>query len=164
MTLRISNKYNELFKRYSLEYFGPDFDWMWFRAQGLCESLLNPEAVSPAGAMGIMQLMPGTAAEMAKRLGIANDPFNPEFSIRCGIAYDRRMWDIWKKEEGIERLRFMFASYNAGAGHILIAQRLAAIKNKWASVSAHLHEITGDDNAQQTITYVRRIERAHGPV
>lgn len=164
MTARISNRYNHLFQRFSLELFGPDFDWQWFKFQAIAESTLNPAAVSPAGAIGIMQLMPGTSAEMAKRLNIRNSPFEPEFSIRAGIAYDRRCYNIWKQEEGIERIRFMLASYNAGPGHIIKAQRLATIKNKWTSVSAQLHKITGWDDAPETINYVRRIEKMYGSV
>lgn len=164
MREKISNHYDDLFKRFSAEFFGPAFDWTWFKVQAYCESLLNPLAVSDAGAVGIMQLMPGTSSEMAVRLNICDSPYDPEFNIRCGIAYDRRMWNVWKKEDGIERLRFMFASYNAGPGHIIKAQRLAAIKNKWASVSAHLYKITGDDDAPETIGYVRRIEKMHGSV
>jgi len=164
MTNRIATRYNTLFHRYSLEFFGPEFDWLWFRAQGLAESMLDPQAVSPAGAIGLMQLMPGTSAEMADRLGIPDDPYNPEFSIRAGIAYDRRCWDIWQKEVGIERIRFMLASYNAGPGHIIKAQRLAAIKNRWSSVKTQLASVTGWDNAMETITYVRRIEKIYGPV
>ena len=159
----INNQYDELFQQSSLEFFGPDFDWKWLKSQGYAESLLDPEAVSPAGAIGIMQLMPGTSVEMAKRLNIPNAPFDPEFSIRAGIAYVRRCWNIWQQETGIERLRFMFASYNAGPGHIIKAQRLATIKDKWSSVSAQLHKITGR-HALETITYVRRIEKFYGSI
>jgi len=162
--------YNEYFHRFSAEFFGADFDWTWFRAQAIAESDLDPLAVSPAGAIGLMQLMPGTYADMTKRLGLPPGQHtaalihDPETNIRCGIAYNRRCWNIWKKEAGIERLRFMFASYNAGPGHIVKAQRLAAMKDKWSSVSACLHRVTGWDDAPETINYVRRIERLHGPV
>lgn len=163
MTARISNKYNHLFQRFSLEFFGPDFDWQWFKFQAIAESTLNPAAVSPAGAVGLMQLMPGTSAEMAIKLNIPDCPLDPEFNIRAGICYDRSCYNIWKQESGIERLRFMFASYNAGAGNIIKAQRLATFKNKWAAVSAQLPKITGR-HAEETINYVRRIETMYGPV
>jgi membrane-bound lytic murein transglycosylase MltF len=42
-----------------------------------------------------------------------------------GIAYDLKCWDIWKKETGPERIRFILASYNDGPGSILEAQDLA---------------------------------------
>lgn len=158
-----STKYDHLFRRYAAGFFGDiDIDWRWFKAQGIAESELNPLAVSPSGAVGIMQLMPGTAAEMAAKLKIANSPKDPDFSIRCGIAYDRRCWDTWKEEDGFERVWFMFASYNAGTGNIIKAQKLAAIKTKWASVSAQLHKVTGDDDAPETINYVKRIQEYYG--
>ena len=158
-----THEYDELFQRFAAEFFGGfDVDWRWFRAQGIVESGLDPRAVSPAGAMGILQLMPGTSAEMAVRLNLVDSPANPEFNIRCGIAYDRRCWDIWKQEAGIERLSFMFASYNAGPGNIIKAQWLAVVKNKWSSVSTQLHRITGSDDAPETINYVRRIKKVYG--
>jgi len=163
MAYRITNQFNELFQRFTCEFFWPDFDWNWFKCQAIAESTLNPEAVSPAGAIGIMQLMPATSAEMAAKLNIPDDPFNPEFSIRAGICYDRRCYDIWKKEEDLERLRFMFASYNAGAGNIIKAQRLATFKTKWISVSTQLPKITGR-HAEETFNYVRRIERMYGNI
>jgi soluble lytic murein transglycosylase-like protein len=163
MSARITNRYNHLFQRFSLEFFGPEFDWQWFWVQAVCESALNPKAISPAGAVGLMQLMPGTSADMAKLLGIPDAPYDPEFNIRAGICYDRRCFNIWKKESGIERLRFMFASYNAGPGNIIKAQRLATFKDKWSAVSTQLPKITGR-HAEETINYVRRIERIYGSV
>lgn len=163
-------QFDDLFQRFSAELFGPDFDWRWFKVQAIAESNLDPLAVSSAGATGIMQLMPATYAEMTKRLGLPAGPhtasliYDPLTNIRCGIAYDRRCYDIWQKETGIERLRFTFASYNAGPGNIIKAQRLAIFKNKWSSVSAVLHLVTGKDDAPETINYVRRIEQLYGSI
>jgi len=163
--------YDYLFQRYAAEFFGDlDIDWQWFRCQAIAESALDPDAVSWCGAVGLMQLMPGTYADMTKKLGLPTGPHqaaliaDPETNIRCGIAYDRRCWDIWKKERGLERLRFTFASYNAGPGNIIKAQKLAVRPDHWWALAAVLHRITGPDNAQQTIHYIRRIERLHGSV
>lgn len=164
-----TDKFDHLFQRFTAESFADiDIDWRWFKAQGIAESKLDPLAVSPVGATGIMQLMPETYIEMTHRLGYAPGPkmatmiYDPEMNIRCGIAYDRRCWDIWKQEDGVERIWFMFASYNAGPGNIIKAQRLTAIKNKWSSVSTQLHKITGSDDAPETINYVRRIRKIYG--
>jgi soluble lytic murein transglycosylase-like protein len=72
------------------------------------ESGWNPRAVSRKGAMGLMQLMPATAAEY----GVA-DPFNPTENIRAGVAYLRRLIDRF---DG--RTELALAAYNAGPGAV----------------------------------------------
>lgn len=63
--------------------------------------------VSRAGAMGLMQLMPGTWLEMRSALGLGSDPFKPHDNIIAGSAYLRSMYDRF----GYPGL---FAAYNAG--------------------------------------------------
>jgi soluble lytic murein transglycosylase-like protein len=72
------------------------------------ESGWNQRAVSRKGAMGLMQLMPATAAEY----GVA-DPFNPTENIRAGVAYLRRLIDRF---DG--RMELALAAYNAGPGAV----------------------------------------------
>ncbi len=64
-------------------------------------------AVSSAGAIGLMQLMPGTWAEMRALLGLGHDPQDPHDNILAGAAYLRSMYDRF----GYPGL---FAAYNAG--------------------------------------------------
>ncbi len=161
-----SNCYDRYFQRGAQEFFGDRLHWLWFKAQAVAESSLNPEAGSPAGALGVMQLMPGTAAEMAaKHPGEDGTILLPHINIRLGIAYDRHCFDIWREEAGRERVRYMLGSYNAGSGHIVKAQRLAVRKglpaDQWASIAACLPEVTGR-HATETITYVQRVERLFG--
>src|SRR4051812_41266822 len=68
------------------------------------ESGFNPRAVSPKGAMGLMQLMPATAT--AYRVA---DPFNPSENIRAGVAYLRQLLDRYD-----HRVEVALAAYNAG--------------------------------------------------
>jgi len=159
------NHYDHYFQASAMEFFYQILPWQWFKAQGIAESALDPEAVSPAGALGIMQLMPGTGAEMARSLGVNFTPQIPHINIRLGIAYSRRCWEMWKKEAGLERTRFMFGSYNAGPGNILEAQDLAQRSNlapdRWDSIVASLPSITGEKNSRETINYVARIEQLY---
>jgi soluble lytic murein transglycosylase-like protein len=73
------------------------------------ESAYNPTAVSRAGAEGLMQLMPGTAA----RYGVS-DSFNPVENIRGGAAYLRDLLDMFDWD-----LELALAGYNAGEGAVI---------------------------------------------
>ena len=73
------------------------------------ESSFNPTAVSRTGAMGLMQLMPGTAA----RFGVAN-AFDPQENIRGGVTYLRFLLDKFNGD-----VRLAAAGYNAGEGAVM---------------------------------------------
>jgi len=152
-----NDDYDWYFHRYSTRYL-PAYDWRWSKAQGIQESLLNPRAVSHAGAMGIMQIMPGTWREETERLGIIASPYNPRVNILVGTNYMRRMLRIWRAPRtDLERLKLAQASYNAGAGNILRAQTACRDASLWRDISPCLPTITGR-HAKETQTYVKRIE------
>jgi membrane-bound lytic murein transglycosylase B len=71
----------------------------------------NVPIVSAAGAMGIMQVMPGTYREMAAQYGLGDNPFDPHDNIYAGAAYLRWL----KAKYGYPA---MFAAYNAGPGNV----------------------------------------------
>lgn len=65
----------------------------WIRAVIEIESAGNAHAVSPRGAMGLMQLMPATWVELSARYGLGLDPFDPRDNILAGTAYIKDMHD-----------------------------------------------------------------------
>jgi membrane-bound lytic murein transglycosylase F len=160
-----TSKYDDMFRKAAELYFrdeqgGQIIAWPWLKAQAIAESELNPAAVSPAGAQGLMQIMPGTASMIARKLQVYGDPFDPWWSIMAGAWYDRYLWNIYKKEQGLERLRFVLGAYNSGPGWIIQAQKLARRPDKWEDICAVLHRVTGEDDAPETISYVKKIEKA----
>lgn len=154
----MTKEYDRHFQLYAFLYFDGLVDWPWFKAQGIAESGLDMDAVSNRGARGIMQLMPGTTQDIAKALQIIPNINDPKTNIHFGIRYARQMWDIFKKETGIERLRFALGAYNAGAGNIIKAQGLTDRPNSWEAVSFELENVTGAANSHQTRSYVKKIE------
>ena len=89
----------------------------WALANGITrqESSFDRNAISHAGARGLMQLMPGTAREQAGKLGIAYDSrriHDPDTNIMLGSAYLQRMLNTWDNN-----VPLAVASYNAGPGN-----------------------------------------------
>lgn len=81
----------------------------WIYAVMRTESAGRIGAVSSAGAMGLMQLMPGTWARQRARFGLGADPFDPRDNIMAGTSYLREMYDSYGTTG-------MLAAYNAGPG------------------------------------------------
>ncbi|MGA0603869.1 lytic transglycosylase domain-containing protein [Caulobacter sp. KR2-114] len=81
----------------------------WIRAVMRAESGFDPRAISRAGAMGLMQLMPPTWAEWRLRLGLGGDPFDIRDNILAGAGYLRALIDQF----GVPGF---IAAYNAGPG------------------------------------------------
>ncbi len=82
----------------------------WIRAVLDAESAQDIGAVSDAGAMGLMQIMPDTWEELRVRYSLGDDPFDPRDNILAGTAYLREMLDRYGN------VGAMLAAYNAGPG------------------------------------------------
>lgn len=95
--------------------------------------------VSGAGAMGLMQLMPGTWADMRARLGLGNDPHAPRDNIMAGTYYLRLMYDRF----GYPGL---FGAYNAGPARY----------SAWLERRSKLPE--------ETRVYMARVTNQHAPL
>lgn len=81
----------------------------WIRAVMQAESAGNVRAVSSAGAMGLMQIMPGTWAELRAEHGFGDNPFDRRENILAGAAYLRQVYDQFGAPG-------FLAAYNAGPG------------------------------------------------
>ena len=82
----------------------------WIAAVMRAESAGDVRALSSAGAMGLMQVMPDTWAELRNHHRLGRDPYDPRDNILAGTAYLREMWDRYGN------VAAMLAAYNAGPG------------------------------------------------
>ena len=82
----------------------------WIRAVLRAESAGDVRAISEAGAIGLMQVMPDTWAALRDRYRLGRDPYQPRDNILAGTAYMREMWDRYGN------VAAMLAAYNAGPG------------------------------------------------
>lgn len=99
-----------------------DWDWRLLSALIYEESQFDPGAVSWAGAVGLMQLMPATGAQFRAR-----NLYDPADNLKTGTRFLKSLQTEWKEiQDPLTRLKFILASYNVGAGHVRDAQKLAA--------------------------------------
>jgi membrane-bound lytic murein transglycosylase F len=112
------------------------WDWRLLASQSYQESKFDPRARSWAGASGLLQLMPRTAAEFKVR-----NSTDPKENVAGAVRFLGWLTNYWTKriDDPEERLKFILASYNTGSGHVEDAQRLAEQAGddptKWADVS-----------------------------
>ena len=111
--------YDDLLKRYATDL---SWDWRLLASQAFQESRFKPDARSWAGAVGLLQLMPATA----RQYGVKN-PLDPGDNLQGAVRFLQQLDKYWddRIQDGGERLKFVLASYNCGAGHVDDAQRLA---------------------------------------
>lgn len=131
-------------------------DWRWLWAQLKQESRFNPKAVSPVGAAGVAQFMPGTWKEVVKAMNYPQGvtPFQTEYAIRAAAYYMRKQRNSWAGRERpeLDRWDLARASYNAGIGHLLKAQKLCDNANLYKDIIVCLPRVTGR-HSTETINY-----------
>jgi membrane-bound lytic murein transglycosylase MltF len=134
------------------------FDWLRIAAQCFQESGLDPNAVSSSGAIGLMQLLPSTAADMD-----CDDPYDPEQNLRAGVRYLDWLRTHFVAEpeiSEIDRMDLIFAAYNAGPGNVRKWRKLAPERgldpNRWRG---HVERLALEHVGIQPIRYVDNIEK-----
>ena len=119
------NKFSSLvgiFKKYGDEN---KFDYLLLAAQGFQESQLDQTKRSPHGAVGIMQLLPATAA--AKPVSIIGVDKSAELNIKAGAIYMRNLRETYVNDPAIDdknQMLMALAAYNAGPGNLRAFQKI----------------------------------------
>jgi soluble lytic murein transglycosylase len=122
-------------------------DPAWVAGEIRSESIFDPKARSPANARGLMQLLPGTGAEVARKLGLpwggADSLYDPDTNIVLGSAYLRQMLDKYGKPYRA------IAAYNAGPAPVArwTSQRPAMDPDFWIETISY----------RETRDYVARV-------
>ena len=119
------DEYGDMIKRECNFY---KLDWRLVLAIIRQESYFNPEAVSHAGALGFMQIMPRTGAGLQNQLSL-EDTRTPQNNLIAGIYYYASLVSQFS-EFGDEKYKFALASYNAGLGRVIDALTIAAYMEK----------------------------------
>ena len=119
-------KFNEtaaLFQQYANQY---DFDWLMLIAQAYQESRLDQGTRSSVGAVGVMQLLPSTAADKSVNIEEITELEN---NVHAGAKYMRWLRDNYFNDPEMsseEQTLFTFAAYNAGPGKVIRLRKEAA--------------------------------------
>ena len=149
------NQIVEIFVRYSRKY---DFDPLIIAALAYQESRINQSMRSPVGAIGVMQLLPSTAAD--QNVNIPNiEELEP--NIHAGVKYLRFLYNRYFEKEPMSKknkVLFTFASYNAGPARVIRlrreAQKAGLDPNVWFR---NVEIIAARRIGRETVQYVGNI-------
>jgi membrane-bound lytic murein transglycosylase MltF len=145
----------KFFRKYSNQY---KFDWLMVAALAYQESRIDQSKRSPAGAVGVMQLLPKTAAD--PKVNISNID-KLENNIHAGVKYLRFINDRYFEKQPMDRLNkmlFTFASYNAGPSKVSRlrkeAEKTGLDPNVWFR---NVEIIAAKRIGRETVQYVSNI-------
>ncbi|MGA6926279.1 MAG: lytic transglycosylase F [Desulfosarcina sp.] len=145
----------DYFKKYGDQY---GFDYLMIAAQAYQESQIDQSKKSAAGAIGVMQLLPSTAADKNVNIPDIHDMQN---NIHAGTKYLRFIADRYFNDDGIDpqnRLLLSFAAYNAGPAKIGKLRNEAAAQgldpNKWFR---NVELVAAKRIGRETVQYVSNI-------
>jgi membrane-bound lytic murein transglycosylase MltF len=143
----------EFFRKYGAQY---DMDYLLMMAQGYQESLLDQNAKSHVGAIGVMQLMPATGKQMN-----TGDISQVEPNIHAGVKYISLMRDEFFGNEPMDarnKTLFAFAAYNTGPSRVQKlrkeTEKQGLDPNVWFN---NVEVIAAKRIGEETVTYVANI-------
>lgn len=150
-------RFRPLFEKYANKY---HFDWRLILAMAFQESQLNPKKMSPKGAVGLMQILPSSAAD--PNVDIQNVQ-NLENNVHAAVKYLDFLRERYFSDANIrprDRVRFSLASYNAGPTRIIQARKKASAlnlaPNRWfRNVELAVLQLVG----RETVNYVSNINK-----
>jgi len=153
--LRRFSKADDFFIKYADKY---GFDWLFVAALAYQESGIDQSVRSPAGAIGVMQMLPSTAKDPNVNIP---DIYSMENNIHAGVKYLRFIRDTYFEKEEMDEANktlFTMASYNAGAGRVAQLRREAKKtdydENLWFR---NVEVIAARRIGGETVQYVRNI-------
>lgn len=145
-----------LFKKYAGQY---KFEWLMIAAQAYQESTIDQTKTSSAGAVGVMQIKPSTAAD--KSVNIQGVDKDIERNINAGVKYLNFIMENYFIDAQMDRINrglFAFASYNAGPNRIANLRKQAAAEgfnpNVWFN---NVELVAAREIGAETVTYVGNI-------
>ena len=134
-------------------------EWCALKAQCFCESSLRPDAVSPAGAVGLCQFMEPTWNDARNHVPGITGRRHPRDNIQAAGWYMGSQLRTWyAPRPKADRARYARGGYNGGKGNIIRAWRLAAGPAEWQPTADELPNVTGR-HAAETVGYLACIER-----
>jgi membrane-bound lytic murein transglycosylase MltF len=144
------------FKKYAGQY---KFEWLMIAAQAYQESTIDQTKQSSAGAVGVMQIKPSTAAD--KSVDVHGVDKDIEKNINAGVKYLNFIMENYFKDAQMNRINrglFAFASYNAGPNRIAKLRKQAEAEglnpNVWFN---NVELIAAREIGAETVTYVSNI-------
>lgn len=138
--------YDNIFKRVARRH---HLDWRLLSAIAFCESRFNPEAQSPRGAVGMMQVMPHIAAHWDVTAEELLDPAI-NIDVACHLYKStQKQLRLSKEVLNLDRIAFTVAAYNCGASRVTDARNLAAYydeaKDDWTTVVDYMLLLTEEE-------------------
>ena len=148
--------FDEFIKRYAAQN---GWDWRLIAAVIRHESRFKTDVVSPAGAIGLMQIIPYRHS--------AEQLFNPEYNVMAGTEHLSRMRKMFKpySADSVQNVKFTLAAYNAGEGRVLecirFAKSIGVDATCWDSIARRSIPRMRTFSGAQTIPYVDSILRTY---